>query len=207
MSNYGFEHIISETEARALLQRYEEPHRYYHGLEHLNFLFKRLNAFKRACGDEFLSADQKTAAGLICLYHDAVYKVDGSKDSEELSAKLFAESEAAKGLSPFVRGVVIEGILATAEHHRTQEGLLFEQELFLDCDLSGMGDSYGQFVDNGDDIGQEYAHVPEDVFNANRAAFFKKLLARPSIYYTDWARANFESNTRRNIERYLERAV
>lgn len=62
-----------------LTRAYLEPHRFYHSLEHINFMFAKAKEWKWELTEELIYA---------IWFHDAIYQ-PGAKDNEEKSAELF----------------------------------------------------------------------------------------------------------------------
>jgi predicted metal-dependent HD superfamily phosphohydrolase len=142
-----------------VLERYQEPHRRYHTVRHLRAV---LAALHRWCGPELPPA-LLTAA----LWHDALYDPRAS-DNEEKSAALVEDARAA------------QLILATKTHHPLDDGQ--DMRLLLDADLWILGAPQRVYARYAALIRQEYAHVPEVVYRAGRAAVLERFLARPRLY-------------------------
>jgi predicted metal-dependent HD superfamily phosphohydrolase len=52
-------------------------------------------------------------------------------------------------------------------------------------------------------VRQEYAHVPDDLFRAGRAAVLAALLAAPALFRTAAGRRRWEHAARANVEAEL----
>ena len=50
-------------------------------------------------------------------------------------------------------------------------------------------------------VRREYAHLPDDVFDAGRAAVLGALAAKPHLFHTAYAREHWEAPARANLER------
>ena len=57
--------------------------------------------------------------------------------------------------------------------------------MILDIDLLRLSSTPDDFTFYNQQIRQEYAHSPEDVYNAGRKVILEKFLARPNIYHTE----------------------
>ena len=167
-----------------LAQRYSEPHRAYHTLDHL-----------RRCIGEADGAPP--VVELALWYHDAVYE-PLANDNEARSARLVQ-------ILPLPQAVVdraAELILATAHRLPPAEA---EAALLADIDLSILGQPPDEFDLYEDRIRQEFIALPEEEFRKGRADFVRTLLGRPSIYTTARFRERYEAAARANLERSLAR--
>jgi predicted metal-dependent HD superfamily phosphohydrolase len=172
----------------ALIARWSEPHRRFHTRAHL-----------AAVLDELATLDAEPRLRLAAWLHDAVYE-PGAADNEARSATLGRTLLAHSGLTQTDLDFVCEAVLATASHRSGDEAFA----PLLDADLAVLGadaDSYRDYVRA---IRAEFAHVPDAEFRRGRAAFLRRLLARPAIYATDAGRAQHEARARANLAAELE---
>lgn len=205
---------------KLLSKRYSEPQRHYHDLTHIEHCFRNFARFVHAIGptdstgltetkgklNAGLTAAQYNEIRLMVWFHDVIYNTDASyKLNEANSADFFADTYKLDGekLKSGPEQVIYDGILYSANHLETHEGLTLTQQIFLDLDLSGMGGNYDEFIVNGDNIRKEFDWVPLAEFLTNRVKFFQELLKRENIYYHPKMRELFEANTRDNITRYI----
>ena len=70
MCGWVLELGFSMTTARDLEKRIREPHRFYHGPFHLNYLWK---LFKSRSSE--LSFKERIIIGLAIVFHDSVYDI------------------------------------------------------------------------------------------------------------------------------------
>jgi predicted metal-dependent HD superfamily phosphohydrolase len=176
-----------------LLQRYGEPHRHYHTLEHVGSMIALL---------ERLHGDLPSAPALVLAVwlHDAVYD-PRAQDNEVRSAAL------ARSLLPLLNvpaDVVKETarlILLTKTHQAGPEDTA--GRLLLDADLSILGADEAEYDRYAEAIRREYAWVPDDAYRQGRARVLRQFLERPSIFAAPPLRAQAEEQARRNLEREL----
>lgn len=154
-----------------VIERYNEPERYYHNLGHIQRMF----SLAWSC-----SIHPTRAQALAILYHDAVY-VPGATDgmNEQLSALLLrqhAHGHATEAQINEATRIIHDTIL----HQPTGDS----SRLVLDLDLAGLGASLQSFLADGEAIYQEVKHLVADrqEYNQRRWAFFKLLCKRPRIY-------------------------
>ena len=180
-----------------LVCRYSESHRFYHDLTHIEHCFLELSKMRNLAAD-------LNAVELALWYHDAIYDVRRN-DNEEKSADLAKEFCLRIGLSDaFAKKV--RALILSSKHHRGNPGDLDEQ-IFTDLDLSAWGKSWKEFQKDTKNIRLEYSWVTEAVFRKKRAEILKGFLDRPSIYNTDYFRARYEIQARKNLKRSLTRLV
>ena len=171
-----------------LCASYSEPQRRYHTLIHLTALFDCLELH----GDEI---GEPARLAFATWYHDIVYDPSRS-DNEERSAERAVNELTALGASDALCTRVAQLIAATKNH--ASGGIDYDDDIFLDADLSILGapeDVYRQYVG---DVRAEYAHVAAAEWKTGRTTFLKKLAVAPRIFrtgifegaYGDQARAN-----------------
>ncbi len=132
---------------------------------------------------------------LAAWFHDAVY--DGQAEAEERSAlwalRALADRPSAEEVARLVR--------LTERHLPADDDangcVLSDADLAI---LAAAPERYAAYVA---DVRREYAHVPDDLFRAGRAAVLRDLLAKPSLFHTAHAREHWEAPARANVEAEL----
>jgi predicted metal-dependent HD superfamily phosphohydrolase len=175
-----------------LTERYAEPQRAYHTLQHIGECFDRL--------DEAGDAEERSVIALALFFHDAVYD-PAAKDNEEQSAGLAKQVLSASGAPEGIVAKVTTLILATRHDHVPTEPTA---QLIVDIDLSILGAKRARYDEYETQIRREYAFVPEEAFRAGRAAILRKFLERPSIFSTQHFRDRYEARARENLARSLK---
>src|SRR5581483_8582635 len=165
-----------------LAARYTEPHRAYHGLQHLEQVVGLLQSM--GASDELLWA---------AWFHDAVYR-PGRSDNEAESAALAAECLDRAGLGAETIALIRAAILATATHRAAPR-----HAALLDADLAILGASPAGYAAYRAAIRREYAAAPPAAFRAERLPFVRATLARTPIYQTPYCRQRFEATARGNL--------
>ena len=137
---------------------------------------------------------------LAILFHDAVYD-PGAPDNEERSAELLREQ--AEGHHPAATMErAARMVLATIRHELPEaidESERADMAHFLDMDLARLGAPPERFADYGRQIRREHPHLAEDEFRAARMAALRRFAEREHIYLSDWGRARFEKQARKNL--------
>jgi predicted metal-dependent HD superfamily phosphohydrolase len=177
-----------------LAARYGAEARAYHGLAHLDQCFTELDGVRAHVEDA-------AAIGLAIFFHDAVYDVRSGDDNEARSADLCDDACRALGIADGVRARVRRYILATKRH----EGLDGDADgaIFLDIDMSILGQDRVEYERYERAVRREYAAVPDEAFNAGRAQFLRSVLAREAIFASAPFRERYEARARENMTRSL----
>ena len=171
-----------------LLARYAEPHRAYHTQQHL--------AECLALFDEVRHLARHPAEIEIALwFHDAVYDVH-RHDNEALCADWARCALLDAGAAADVADRVAALVMAT--RHSVAPATPDEQ-LLLDIDLAILGAAPARFAEYEAQIGVEYGHVPQPLFNQKRGEILAGFLARPVLYATPALRDRFEAAARHNL--------
>ena len=184
-------------------QRYGEPHRAYHTLEHIAHCLRELDAVR-----DHLDFAQFMLVESAIWYHDAVYD-PRAKDNEEQSAQLAFNTLLGTEAFPLDAGQTLANMIRLS-NHRDGFGVAidvrdprFPIATFLDIDLAILGQDQATYDAYATAIRREYAHVPDDAFRAGRAAVLEQFLARPRIYATDHFHRKYEAQARANLTREI----
>ena len=172
-----------------LTTAYAEPHRHYHNQRHIA---ECLAEFDRARH----LAVHPAAVELALWFHDAVYKPRAG-DNEEQSAALLKRCAAETAMPGSLAETVARLIMATKNH---ETGADPDAALMVDIDLSILGQSEERFSEYEQQIRKEYRWVPRPIFASKRAEILDRFLARPTIFATEWFRAKYERQARRNLQ-------
>lgn len=178
---------------RQLTKRYEEPHRAYHGLAHIEALLQGQLAHRQLIHDQ-------QAVMLAIWFHDAVYDTRAS-DNEERSAQLAGEMLTEAGCDAALIASVERKVRATQRHEWTDGDP--DTALFLDLDLGILAASPEAYDRYSNQIAKEYDWVPAEAYKQGRAKVLKAFLDRPQIYFTPSLREKWEGQARANLQREL----
>lgn len=178
--------------ADELIRTYREPHRRYHGLDHLRDCLAELDAAPAP------GADRELAEAAL-WFHDAVY-VPGAADNEARSAELAAGALRRAGVAP-ARANEVARLVRLTDHASPAADPV--AALVCDVDLSILGREPPDFAEYERRIREEYRAVPEAFYRTGRSAVLSRLLARDSIYRSPYFQSRYESAARRNLSRSL----
>jgi len=183
-------------------QRYTEPHRAYHTLAHLEFIFGQFAGIS-----EFLR--QPSLVALALFYHDVIYHVGDKpaatvlpKSNEALSA-----DHAAKQLRDWLNPEQIERIyefILLTDSHQLSDTTDSDAAYLLDLDLSVLGASWATYQRYAQAVRFEYQHIPIEAYRLGRAAVLQHLLDHPNLYMTAQFYTQYEESARANIARELQ---
>jgi predicted metal-dependent HD superfamily phosphohydrolase len=177
-----------------LLDAYREPHRHYHGVDHLRDCLEQLDAAPAAGLD-------RDIAETALWFHDAVYD-PRSADNEARSAE-WARRALARAAVSGPRTQEVARLIRLTDHARPAGDPL--AALVADVDLSILGRPPAAFAEYERRVRAEYHRLAEPIYRAGRASILALLLARKPLYRSDHFRERYESAARRNLEGSLER--
>ena len=167
-----------------VIRRYTEPHRRYHGVDHLVQVVRRVNELLQSESDH----PQGVGADMIVLaawFHDAVYDPRAA-DNERRSADLAGTILRTLALPAHTIAAVDRLVMATRDHRPSR----LDEAILLDADLAVLGavpDVYATYVRR---VRAEYAHVSDDDWRVGRASVLRHLLSAPIFVTATAAEAN-----------------
>ena len=175
-----------------LLQRWDEPQRKYHTLQHLDeclALFDRDRALAEHPGE----------VAIAVWFHDAVY--DTSRhDNEAASADWARRVLTQAGAADDIVGRVHALIMATCHHEVPATP---DARLLVDIDLAILGAAPARFDEYERQIRDEYAFVPESRFREKRGEILRGFLERKALFSTPAYEARLDAPARANLARAI----
>lgn len=172
-----------------LTTAYAEPHRHYHNQLHIGECLVEFDQARHL-------AVYPAAVELALWFHDAVYKPRAG-DNEEQSAALLKCCAVETGVPGSLVETAARLVMVTKNH---EVGADADAALMVDVDLSILGQSEDRFSEYEQQIRKEYGWVPRPIFASKRAEILQRFLARPTIFATEWFRAKYEQQARRNLK-------
>ncbi len=176
-----------------LLSIYNQKHRHYHNVNHINAVLEYLEEAKHLANDF-------DALEIALWFHDAVYKPFSSTnelDSANWGSTFLQQNGASKELLTKVHTL----IMATLHNVIPTDN---DEKLIVDIDLSILGSSaetYNQFESW---IRKEYKLVPILIYRKRRKEILTSFLERDRIYSHDYFYEKLESNARANITNAIQ---
>ena len=169
---------------------YNEPHRHYHTLTHINDMITILMNFTDIINDV-------KSIYLATLFHDVIYDPQSSTNEED-SATLF--ETLCGDLLPNEMLVKVKKYIIETKAHKVHNSDDNDLELFIDADMSILGREplvYQQYCAH---IRLEYNHVSDDIYCAKRAAFLRSCLDDTTpIFASPQFATLFETQARVNL--------
>ncbi|MBR7741980.1 metal-dependent phosphohydrolase [Phycicoccus sp. BSK3Z-2] len=197
----GLDRAAAATAGEALLDRWSEPHRHYHGTTHLGEVLAAVDGLHRSLR---VAADERPVAVLAAWFHDAVYRVDEPEWNEKDSAALAVEVLTDLGAAPLLVDRVGQAVLDTREHDVGPDAEL-SRVVLHDADLWVLSAPTGRFDEYCAQVRAEYRHVPTADYASARAAVLRPFLAREHVYASAPARSGWEPLARENLAREISR--
>ncbi len=172
-----------------LLSRWNEPHRFYHTVDHLQAVLSVID-------DNADRAAELAMVKLAAWFHDAIYD-PLRMDNEEASALLAESALPALEVGPAQTAEAARLIRLTASHDAMpgdrNGGLLMDADLAI---LAAPPDRYRAYTHA---IRREYAHLDDAVFAAGRAGVLNNLLNLKRLFHTPALRERWEDLARYNV--------
>ncbi|KAF7313931.1 hypothetical protein HMN09_00551400 [Mycena chlorophos] len=195
--------LVKRT-ATDLQERYSEPQRHYHTLEHIGFM---LDAFTK-CDTTNVPRD---IIELAIWFHDCVYDpVRGGPWNEQESIRVweqFAEATCSQAMLNLKEPVSCL-IDATISHHipavLAPPLEVSHAATFLDLDMGILAASPTVYETYANGIRHEYAHYSDTDYRAGRTKVLQNFLARERIFLAEGSEA-LEASARGNIESEIRR--
>lgn len=176
-----------------LVRRYAEPHRAYHGLQHLAECLDMRSRLGRI-------APSPAEVDLALWFHDAIYD-PRAHDNEARSAQWLDEVAGSAGLGAAVRARLRALVLVT-RHDGTPDSL--DEAVLVDTDLAILGAMPARFDEYDRQIRAEYRHVPEVLYRHKRCQVLRGFNARERIYATQPYFQALEARARTNLGRAID---
>lgn len=175
--------------SQLLTPLYQQPHRYYHGLNHIQALLHLFNEHEALVQD-------KSSLLLAIWFHDAIY--DSTRNDNEAQSALLAEQTLPGwGCPADLIASVARKVRATQQHLWTDNDP--DTAVFLDLDLGILAAPANAYQRYADQVAQEYAWVPAQAYRLGRAKVLRSFLDRPALYFTPTLRDQWESAARTNL--------
>ena len=174
--------IVQELE-----ERYAEPHRSYHTIDHIESCLAWLDW-------AYAQAQRPAEVELALWFHDAVYDPTRG-DNEERSAALAEGLLHAHGVHANSIERIGEMIRATKRH----QALHGDAALVCSIDLAILGAEPRSYARYETAVRLEFGYVPEVAYREGRYHFLQALLERPAIYANPALRDVLECTAQHNL--------
>lgn len=184
---------------------YSDESRHYHDFDHVTEVLSWLNRALEDIPAKDLQPFTAVELRLAALFHDVVYTSEGSPNNELRSCELFDHMMGAQ-VPAESADHVCRLIMFTAEHGKLEASQVpLAGQLMLDADIASLGQPRWEiFLYNNQNVIDELKlkYTVEQIA-VGRKAFLGGLLAKKTIFLSDWFRVRFEDQARRNLERLI----
>lgn len=174
-------------------KNYNNKKRYYHNLTHLNNLLSQALEIKKEINDYNIFL-------FTLFYHDIVYNIL-KNDNEEKSALLAEKVLLELNISKDKISKCKFQIIATKQHSKTNDN---DTDLFLDLDLSILGQDWDIYHNYTKQIRKEYSIYPDILYFNGRKKVLEHFLTMENIFKSNLFYNKFEKQARINIKKELE---
>ena len=171
--------------------RYREPHRRYHGEEHLDEVLARVEELADLATDV-------EAVRLAAVFHDAVYDPTQEGGGNERASATLAREVLGDG----ALAVEVERLVLLTATHTVGPGDL-NGAVLNDADLAVLGADPARYERYAAGVRSEYAHVEDPVWRVGRSAVLQRLLRRRRLYATERFHERFDAAARANLAEEL----
>jgi len=166
-----FKYVItvafSENHYNDIIRCWNEPHRFYHNLDHLNYL---LEYFHNMYMNSEITMEEMTRLMVVAFFHDVVYD-SKANDNESKSVAYFLEKSKERGYfkDEFI-DQVCQMIMDTKERTEPTEKL---SKIFWTADNSILGLPVNKLIEIEHKIFQEYQWAPYPKYKEGRISFLE----------------------------------
>ncbi len=183
---------LIETYWQEIAVNYGGAGRFYHTLVHLEHLYGQVLPLKTDIEDwdTFL---------FTLFYHDIIYNAL-RKDNEEKSAEIAEAHLSALGYPPARISRCKAQIIATKSHVESSDP---DTNLFLDADLSILGQGFSIYKTYTQQIRKEYAMYPDLLYRPGRKKVLQHFLGMDTIFKTRYFQEKYEASARKNLQAEL----
>ncbi|KAH7970403.1 hypothetical protein HPB49_006181 [Dermacentor silvarum] len=164
---------------RLIRQRYGDPSRHHHNLDHLDHMAELLADL------EYDPKSQDNEERCIEAFR---------RFAEE--ARIPTDSELYLSVTELIQ---LTKLHSTEEHK--QEGMYGREDkhFFLDFDMCVLGSSPTEYKDYTEKVRLEYSFVPDAVYKSLRSKVLRSFLQIPNIFSTEPFRRKYEERAKSNI--------
>ncbi|MCL7425185.1 hypothetical protein [Streptomyces sp. YS415] len=178
----------------ALLERWSEPQRRYHTVDHLAAVLDHVDVLEEYAADP-------AAVRLAAWFHDAVYLPDRSTN-EERSARLAERALPEAGVPAERTAEVARLVRLTVTHDPADDDR--NGQVLCDADLAILAAPPSAYAAYTAAVREEYHFVPNDAFRSGRSAVLRQLLDLPRLFRTPYGQEKWEATARYNLAAELE---
>lgn len=187
---------VSNEVFQELIQRYSEPERAYHNLEHIAQLLQTAETFKARLSDY-------EAVRMAIWFHDVIYNPLANDNEAESAA--FAEKHLARLLLDDNKIEKVKNlILATAHHTQVSVEGDSDTAFFLDFDLMILGSDLERYKTYTRQIRKEYQAIPDLLYKPGRKRILQRFYEAKRLFKTEEFYLLYEAQAKANLKWELQ---
>ncbi len=190
----SFQFNENKSELSMIINMYQEKHRAYHNLDHVEGCLKQLDRYKDEIND-------RNIIELAIWYHDIIYN-PYKKDNELKSAESSSEFLLKQNANDHLIQKVYDLILSTIHVEKPKNQL---EAIIMDIDITILGSSEKVYEEYCAEIRKEYKWVPSIIYRKKRKEIMTRFLERKQLYFTDYFYSSLENQARFNISQEIQR--
>lgn len=193
VSTYTKNERLAATLWAEITHQYSEKGRYYHTLNHLDYLLSQLLEIKEEiCQWETIL--------FTLYYHDIVY--DPSQTNNEEQSAVIAEKRLRQITVPQdITEICKQQIIATQFHTSSDNS---DTNYFTDADLSILGQPWHVYRQYAEDVRKEYGLYTDSIYYQGRKQVLQRFLSMDRIFKTDHFFNAFEVTARENLRKEID---
>lgn len=154
-----------------LIAAYNQPGRFYHNLEHIYDCLRKLSEYQAA--GNIISTNELDGIIYAIWFHDVFY-IPGYNKNESASAQIWQSWCKAKVGQSYVHDV--SKLIESTKDHLAPHENGNVGDVFLDIDMSILGDPLPKYQKYAENIRKEYSSYGDEVYFAGRRKFLVKIL-------------------------------
>lgn len=188
---------------------YEQEHRHYHNIKHINFCLKKLQEYRKATKSG--ESNCESLLKFAILTHDIIYIPENTGDEihsgfvaktlvNQLGTRLFSDMDLQDIVNELEALIYVTShVIAPGHQHREH----CNEAIIADIDLAILGTDSQTFKRYEKNIRKEYGNLGDSYFNKGRFKFLQQLAGKPNIFWTEYFKDAYEQQARKNINESL----
>ncbi|MCO7225118.1 hypothetical protein [Pleionea sp. CnH1-48] len=189
----GYNTSIVQQHFDKITTYYNEAHRYYHTLKHIEACLKHFDEVSE-------QIDEPESFELALWYHDVIYSTR-RKDNEKQSANL-AEQCLQQINYPSNQIATVKRLINITAHPSPVHSE--DEKLMVDIDLSILGAPTDIFMNYERNVRSEFRWVPNLIYKIERKKVLESFIKEENIYKTNYFKDKLEKNARSNIQKLIK---
>jgi predicted metal-dependent HD superfamily phosphohydrolase len=189
---------------------YDQKHRYYHNIKHINNCLKRVKEYRRETKTE---SDCDNLLNFAILTHDIIHHPGSTGDEinsafvakafvQQLGTRIFRDMEPQDIVNELESMIYVTShVVAPHSPHREH----CSEAIIADCDLYVLGSPPETFEKYEANIRKEYKYLRDSYYNNRRIKFLEQIINKPNIFWTEYFRDTYEQQARTNIRSTLSK--